>query len=117
MNKNIYINTLKIKNDTIYFCTDIPDNVASLQAKLVFYNQQEKNLFKTLSYKVQANHLLFSFSVSSLKLISGDWFLSLYNPVSNNFYTVILSRKLRFQLILGNYFIIKNEYLFRTPVS
>lgn len=112
MNKKIYINTLKIKNETIYFCTDIPDNVASLQAKLVFYNQQEKNLFKTLSYKVQANHLLFSFSISSLKLISGDWFLSLYNPVSNNFYTVILSRKLRFQLILGNYFIRKNDFIF-----
>lgn len=112
MNKVIYIHTLKIKKDFVHLRADLPEHLSQLQVNLVCSNQPDQTLSHPVSYIIEGNQLQLSFSVSFLELTAGDWTLKIYNPVSDTTYPVILNHKIRFQLILGSYFIKKDKYLF-----
>ena len=111
MEKNIYINRIKIKRQWMHIYIKSQLNISSLTATIEFQNNH-LNLVHPVELRLVNGTLECIVDVSSLEADDGDWSIIIRDNESDTIYLPILDSRVRLSLILGRHYVQKNEFVY-----
>lgn len=112
MDTLLHVTQIKIKKHDLYLTVQHPESVSELRAEL-FYQNASQN-FRHVLPCISRNSRELQIRINTYTLESGenDWNLRIYSTENSDSFVPVLGGRLRMKLILGNYCIKKDNWLF-----